>query len=78
MVENAFRMSVDTLFPPPNNFSNNYKYNIPENSLHYNKFEVIFDSDKEGALLKTLYPSLDFFLPLSNLEEDKNEFKQEG
>lgn len=38
MVENLLRMVVDTVFPPPDNFSNTYKYNIPENSLHYNKF----------------------------------------
>ena len=47
-------MSVDTVFPPPDNFGNNYKYSIPENSLHYNKFELIFDSEGEGGALRDL------------------------
>lgn len=61
MVENLLRMAVDTVFPPPDNFSNTYKYNIPENSLHYNKFEVIFDSDKDGKALIELYKDRNIF-----------------
>ena len=38
MVENAFRIALDPLFPPPLNYSSNYKYSIPENALHYNRF----------------------------------------
>ena len=40
MVENALRMGLDSVFPPPENFSNNDKYSIPENALHYNKFDL--------------------------------------
>jgi hypothetical protein len=55
------RIALDPIFPPPDNFSNNFKYNIPENSLHYNKFEVIFDSDREGRQLLHLYEGRDVF-----------------
>ena len=55
MIENVLRIGLDTMFPPPDNFGNNYKYNIPENSLHYNKFELIFDSDRDGPALRQLY-----------------------
>ncbi len=37
------RIALDPIFPPPMNFSSTYKYNIPENALHYNKFELIYD-----------------------------------
>lgn len=29
MIENAFRIAVDSIFPPPLNYSSTYKYNIP-------------------------------------------------
>ena len=29
MIENVLRIGLDTMFPPPDNFGNNYKYNIP-------------------------------------------------
>jgi len=43
MVENAFRIFLDPLIPPPSNVSSSYKYNIAENALYYNRFELIFD-----------------------------------
>lgn len=46
------RIAVDPIFPPPMNFSSTYKYNIPENALHYNKFELIFDEERDGAEMK--------------------------
>lgn len=48
-------IAVDPIFVPPTNFSSTYKYNIPENALHYNKFEVIFDSERDGGELKEMY-----------------------
>ena len=71
-------MGLDSMFPPPDYFGNNYKYNIPENSLHYNKFDLIFDSDRDGPTLRMIYENEDFFKELEGLEEDKDEFKQDG
>ena len=78
LVENVLRIGLDAVFPPPDNFSNNSKYSIPENSLHYNKFELIFDSDRDGPALQALYGDGSFFRQLEGLPEDKQEFKQEG
>ena len=50
-----FRISVDPLFPPPFNVQTDYKYAIPENALHYNKFELIFDEDRDRSWLENLY-----------------------
>lgn len=57
MLENAFRIAIDPLFPPPSSFSSNYKYNIAENAVNYNKFELIFDEDTHGPEIKKLYQS---------------------
>ena len=79
MVENALRMGLDSVFPPPENFSNNDKYSIPENALHYNKFDLIFDSEREGAALMKLWEGREgVYKEMDGLEEDKNEYKQEG
>lgn len=51
------RIGLDTIFPPPNSIPNNYKYNISENALHYNKFELIFDEDRDGPSVHQLYES---------------------
>jgi tubulin polyglutamylase TTLL1 len=64
LIENTLRIGLDTVFPPPDNFGNNFKYNIPENSLHYNKYELIFDSDRDGPSLQALYQSDLFFRSL--------------
>ena len=55
MIENAFRIAVDPLFPPPSSFSSNYKYNIAENAVTYDKFELIFDEDMDGPEVRKLY-----------------------
>lgn len=59
MVENAFRIGLDPLFPPPSTLNSEYKYSIPENALHYNKFELVFDEDEEGEPLRKLYQASD-------------------
>ena len=67
MVENVLRIGLDSMFPPPDYFGNNHKYNIPENSLHYNKFDLIFDSDRDGPALTMLYEKGEFFKGLEGL-----------
>ena len=79
LIENTLRMGLDTMFPPPDNFGNNLKYNIPENAMHYNRYELIFDSERDGGILRKLYEGGgNFFRRMEGLEEDKSEFKQEG
>ena len=71
MVENAFRIGVDPVFPPPVNYSSTYRYNIPENALFYNKFELIFDEERDGKLLKRLYEDSNIMEKMEDYEEDK-------
>jgi len=53
MIENAFRIVIDPLFPPNDNFLK--KMNIPKNILENNKFELVFDEVEESHILnKTL------------------------
>lgn len=48
LMENTFRVGVDTVFPPPDHVPTNYKYTIVENALQYNRYELIFDEDRDG------------------------------
>ena len=52
MVETAFRIGLDTIFPPPDCVPHNYKYIIAENAMHYNKFELIFDEERDGPQVR--------------------------
>lgn len=50
MLENAFRIAVDPVFPPPS-FTNPKKLPANENYLETNKFEIIFDEIEDGPAL---------------------------
>lgn len=82
MVENAFRIGLDTIFPPPEVVPHNYKYTIAENALHYNRFELIFDETRDGGSVKALYeesPTVaETISGLMNIQEDQEIFKEEG
>lgn len=43
MVENAFRVGLDPIFPPPKTFPNSKKHYISENAIYHNSFELVFD-----------------------------------
>ena len=43
MIENALRISIDPLFPPPQNWPFTKYSLIPDNIIESNKFELIFD-----------------------------------
>jgi hypothetical protein len=52
MVENALRITVDPLFPPPENFSQ--KKCIVNDICPDNKYELIFDEKIDGPFLNEL------------------------
>lgn len=52
MVENALRITVDPLFPPPDNFSQ--KKCIVNDITPDNKYELIFDEKVDGPYLNEL------------------------
>lgn len=45
MVDNAFKLSLDVLFPPPQNWMNSKKHYLP-NKVNDNLFELFFDEEK--------------------------------
>jgi hypothetical protein len=47
MLDNAFRLAVDPLFPPPD--FNMAKKNILHDILPINKFQLVFDEKIDGA-----------------------------
>lgn len=48
MVDNAFKLSVDLLFPPPSNWLNSKKHYLP-NRVSNNLYELVFDESKKGT-----------------------------
>jgi len=46
-----FRLTIDPLFPPPNDFSSK-KHTLPENPMENNRFELVFDEAEEGEALR--------------------------
>jgi len=53
MVDNAFRIAIDPIFPPPPEFTSNKK-NIVNDIIPENKFELVFDENVDGPGLKSL------------------------
>ena len=52
MVENALRLTIDPLFPPPENFSQ--KKCIVNDICPDNKYELVFDEKVDGPYLNEL------------------------
>jgi hypothetical protein len=52
MMDNAFRIAVDPIFPPPE--PSILKKNLFTEILPENKFELIFDEVTDSKVLKTL------------------------
>lgn len=52
MLENALRIGVDPIFPPADCVPHNYKYTIAENATIYNRFELIFDEERDGEPIR--------------------------
>jgi hypothetical protein len=58
MLDNAFALTLDHCYPPPENQSlsqYNKKYKYPMS--HENKFELVFDEDVHGKALTKIYES---------------------
>lgn len=71
LVENTFRLCVDPLFPPPQDWPTGKKIFIGGNALEQNKFQLIFDESTEGSSFEELYKG-DFKLPKAagKIEQD--------
>jgi hypothetical protein len=49
MVDNAFKLSLDLLFPPPYNWQNSKKHFLP-NRLNNNLFDLVFDEASRNSI----------------------------
>jgi tubulin polyglutamylase TTLL1 len=55
MVEQTFKLTLDLAHPPPSHYPNTCKHLAPLVQLETFKYELIFDSQHEGAALTQLY-----------------------
>jgi len=57
MVENSFRIAIDPLFPPPENYS--WKKSMLGDLCYANKFDLVFDELIDGPELAQLLKEKD-------------------
>lgn len=55
MVDQAFRLTLDPLYPPPPNWANAKRNLMPENYIENNKWELIFDEAEDGPAVRALF-----------------------
>lgn len=55
MLDNAFKISLDILFPPPTNWPQGKRHILIDQKINSNLFTIIFDEITEGSQLKSLY-----------------------
>ena len=55
MIENTLRIALDPLFPCPTNWSATRRHLAPDNILETNKYELVFDENRDGPELIALY-----------------------
>ena len=66
MIDNAFKLSLDILFPPPLSWQNSKKHYLP-NKVANNLFELIFDESKKT---KAVEMSDEVIMEMGEIEED--------
>ena len=55
MVDQALRLSLDIVFPPPCHYPNTWKHLAPEAGLQNLNYELIFDEKRDGGIIRSLY-----------------------
>ena len=79
MIENALKIGLDSIFPPPANFQEK-RAKFSNNVIEDNKFELVFDSTLEDEELETLFTGKESIgLDCKELEKDIDEvFEDDG
>ncbi|CAD8137006.1 unnamed protein product [Paramecium pentaurelia] len=80
MVENAFRLSIDTLIPPPeqSQWPPNKKHLLfYDNMLENNRFQLIFDEREDGQELKVLYSNQLNDDQIDEMDEEEEEYQSD-
>ena len=70
---------MDPFFPPPEQWQNNKKFSLGDNSLLDNRFELIFDESVDGKEIEALYGG-DFKADknMGKIEEDAEVYENDG
>ena len=55
MLDQAFRVGLDPIFPPPLHFTNNTRYLAPDCNMQKFQYELIFDEIRDGLELDELF-----------------------
>ncbi|CAD8095262.1 unnamed protein product [Paramecium sonneborni] len=81
MVENAFRMSIDTIIPPPDSSlwpPCKKHFLFYDNLLENNKFQLIFDEREDSEELIKLYGATIIHDEIDEMDEEEEEFESES
>ncbi|CAD8134459.1 unnamed protein product [Paramecium octaurelia] len=80
MVENAFRLSIDTLVPPPESTAwppNKKHLLFYDNLLENNRFQLLFDEKDDALELKNLYSNQINDDQIDEMNEEEEEYKSD-
>ncbi|CAK71274.1 unnamed protein product (macronuclear) [Paramecium tetraurelia] len=80
MVENAFRLSIDTLVPPPESSAwppNKKHLLFYDNLLENNRFQLLFDEKDDALDLKNLYSNQINDDQIDEMNEEEEEYKSD-
>lgn len=70
MVENALKIAVDPLFPPPKDYPKTKT--VPGELFEGNKFSLIFNSSEEQEVLRSLTKDTNLSHIIESDDEDEN------
>lgn len=72
MVDQALRLSIDIVFPPPCHYPNTCKHLAPEANLENFEYELIFDEKRDGKGIRELYKASteDLLEEIGQISED--------
>jgi hypothetical protein len=74
MVDNAFKLTLDLLCPPPLNWQNSKKHYLP-NRIANNLFQLVFDED---SINNTHSLSREIILEMGEIEEDNEVYEEKA
>lgn len=78
MLEHAFRLSIDVIFPPPSHYPNSQKYLAPDNPLSRLNYELIFDEARDSKELIELFKNSKEIDYGGEIKEDNDVYENEG
>ena len=78
MLEHAFRLSIDVIFPPPTHYPNSQKYLAPDASLGRLMYELIFDEARDGRQISDLYRGSEEIDYGGEVKEDEEIYENDG